>query len=68
MSNEKKSEWLLENIKRLLKQVGREGKCKGCDREIWWVEHNSGKAAPYTNEALNHFADCPDAQRFRNGK
>lgn len=29
------------------------------------VTHANGKAAPYTEEALNHFADCPDAEGFR---
>ncbi len=57
---------LRRQVKRLLDQVGDEGECKGCGATIYWVRHKkSGKAVPYTPEALNHFADCPKAQSFR---
>lgn len=59
---------LVSNIYKLLDQVGDRGVCKGCGKQIWWVVHKSGSKAPYTMEALNHFADCPKADRFKKGK
>lgn len=50
-----------------LKAIGQAGRCKGCRREIWWFKTRLGKPAPYTSELVNHFADCPAAQRFRKG-
>lgn len=61
----KKEEWLKSNIVKLLNQVGQPGKCSGCGKKIWWVTHLNGNTAPYTEEGLNHFADCPKAQSFR---
>jgi len=61
--------WKLKgNIEKLLDQLGDRAICKGCGRQIWWVTHRNGKKAPYTNEALNHFADCPESEKFRNKK
>ena len=59
---------LLQNIYLLLNQVGDRGECKACHKEIWWVTYKSGKKAPITAEALNHFADCPNAKDFKNGQ
>lgn len=56
---------LLANIYRLLHQIGDRANCAGCGKEIWWVTHKNGKAAPYTSEGLNHFADCPKAKDFK---
>jgi len=56
---------LRSNIGLLLNQVGDKGTCRGCGADIWWVVHKSGKKAPYTAEALNHFADCPQANNFK---
>lgn len=56
---------LHENIRRFLANVGNKGTCTGCGRDIWWVDHSNGKKAPYTEEGLNHFADCPEAARFK---
>jgi hypothetical protein len=58
------------NIRRLLDQVGDSRPCKGvqCKATIWYVRLKGGRVAPYTIEALNHFADCPDAEGFRRGK
>lgn len=53
------------NIQHLLKQVAGEGTCKGCGAKIWWVKHKNGKSVPYTDEGLNHFADCPQAGKFK---
>jgi len=56
---------LKTNVRRLLDQVGGKGRCKACNADIWWVKLKSGRMAPYTAEGLNHFADCPNADRFR---
>lgn len=39
--------------------------CQRCKRTIWMVRMKSGKLAPYTDDAVNHFADCPHAAEFR---
>lgn len=58
--------WLLSNIKKLLDAAGEVGACKGCGKTIWWIRHRtSGKPAPYTEEGLNHFADCPQRAQFK---
>lgn len=62
---EMKNEDLLKRIKALLKNVGDPGVCRGCGVSIVWMRHKNGKAVPYTEQGLNHFADCPVAQRFR---
>lgn len=55
-----------EDRKEFLNRVGDHAFCKGCGREIWWLEHKqSGKSAPYTFDLLNHFIDCPKAQEFK---
>jgi len=54
------------NVERLLNLVGTKTECKGCGADMWWVKHEkTGKTAPYNSEALNHFADCPKAGRFK---
>ena len=59
---------LQSNIAILLRNIGDLGKCRGCDAEIWWVKHKSGKAAPYQSDGAIHFTSCPQANRFRRGK
>lgn len=39
--------------------------CRGCGRMVWMVRHKNGKAAPYTAELLNHFADCEARKEFK---
>lgn len=56
---------LRKRIRALLRNVGEEGSCKGCQAPIYWVVHRNGKRAPYTVDGLNHFADCPAANLFR---
>lgn len=54
------------NIALLYKSIGADqGKCRGCGATIWWVMHKSGRKAPYTKDALNHFADCPRRDQYR---
>lgn len=54
-----------ERIKDMLKVLGREGACTACGKKIWWVKTKNAKNAPYTEEGINHFADCPKANQFR---
>ena len=42
--------------------------CKGCGAPVWWLMTKRAKRAPYTENALNHFADCPKADTFRKGR
>jgi hypothetical protein len=53
---------------RLLDLVGDPGTCKGCGKEIIWIVHKNGKRVPYTQAGLNHFIDCPFAEKFRRVK
>lgn len=62
-----KVDWLRANIKKILALTGKQGQCRGCGVDIWWLRHNGGAAAPYTIEGLNHFADCPKAKDFKKG-
>ncbi len=59
---------LQTNLAHLLKQIGEPALCKACGAEIWFVVNRNGKRAPYTKAGLNHFADCPAAEKFRKGK
>lgn len=51
----------------LLRVVGNPALCRGCGAEIFWIKTRAGKAAPYTPAGVNHFSDCPQANRFRGG-
>jgi hypothetical protein len=39
--------------------------CKACGERLFFVRHNTGKVAPYTIEGINHFVNCPQADRFK---
>lgn len=52
-------------ITEFMDKIGNRSKCKGCGKEIWWIVHASGSVAPYTEEGLNHFINCPKAKDFR---
>ena len=58
-----------ERLRRIL-ELTAEGKrpCKACGVELYFVRHANGKLTPYTVDGINHFANCPEAQRFRKGK
>lgn len=62
------TEQLQRNILRLLSAIGDARTCKGCGRQIWWVRSKAGKTMPITDEALNHFVDCPQAAQFKKPK
>lgn len=60
--------WLKKNIKLLLDSIGAsEPKdCKSaCGTKIRFIVTKNNQRAPITAEGLNHFADCPNAARFR---
>ncbi len=55
-----------KNIIRLLNLITEPTVCTKCGKKIWFVKnHKTGKDSPITNEALNHFVDCPFAKEFR---
>lgn len=55
-------------MKQLLNNVGQQALCRGCSKPGYWVSHYNGKATFYTPAGLNHFVDCPVADRFKKGK
>jgi hypothetical protein len=57
-------EKLVKNIRFLLKMLaGDPVPCRGCGKEIWFIEHpRTHTMMPITEEALNHHADCPYAK------
>lgn len=58
---------LEERVKKLLDLVAHEIRpCSGCGTVIYIVHHHkTGKDAPYTEDAVNHFLNCPHAAEFR---
>lgn len=54
-----------DNMTHLLRQIAEAGVCRGCSTQIFWVRHKNGRLVPYTAVGLNHFVDCPAADRFR---
>lgn len=50
--------YLMNNIRRLLEQVGKRARCRTCGKEIWWVQLRSGMVGPYQADGLNHGAGC----------
>lgn len=57
-------------IARMLDVVATERRpCAACGRTIWLVPTaKTGRPAPFTDNAVSHFADCPNADRFRKPK
>ena len=39
--------------------------CRGCSRPIAWARTEAGRSAPLDRDGTNHFATCPEAERFR---
>lgn len=58
----------LDRVRALLKIVGDESTCRSCSRTIYWVKTRNGKRAPYTDQGISHFADCPNAAKHRGAK
>jgi len=40
-------------------------RCRGCGAPIAWARTFAGRSAPLDRDGTNHFATCPDAERFR---
>jgi hypothetical protein len=40
-------------------------RCRGCGVQIAWARTFAGRSAPLNRDGLNHFATCPEADRFR---
>lgn len=55
------------NVRKMLAVMGQPTVCKSCNAPITFVTTKAGKQTPYTPEAVSHFADCPDANKFRRG-
>lgn len=41
------------------------GRCRGCGQPIAWARTPAGRSAPLDLDGTNHFATCPEADRFR---
>lgn len=52
-------------MRHLLTQIGDRGHCRGCQAEIFWIRHKTGRISPYNANGESHFATCVDAERFR---
>lgn len=51
-------------VERFLAMTGGGRACQWCGRPIWFYRTTkSGRAAPFTAELINHWADCPKAPR-----
>jgi hypothetical protein len=53
----------LERILQLVAEAVRP--CQACGVKLYFVRHANGKLAPYTADGVNHFATCPDRDRFK---
>lgn len=55
-----------DRIGKLLDMVAVEVRnCKRCGRKIWFLATRDGKKNPYTDDAVSHFADCPNVKEFK---
>ena len=54
-------------IANMLSLVAREVRpCKACGRTIYMLPMTaSGRLNPFTDDAVSHFSDCPNAEDFR---
>lgn len=41
------------------------GICKYCGVDVWWAVSKTGHKAPFNQDGLIHFADCPNAAEAR---
>lgn len=59
-----------ERVKKLLELVAHEIRpCSRCGTTIYLVHHSkTSRVAPYTEDAVNHFLNCPHAEEFRRKK
>jgi DNA polymerase III delta prime subunit len=56
-------------VRAMLNLVAEETRpCRRCGRQIWMVRMKATKKlAPFTDDAVSHFADCPHAKEFKKG-
>lgn len=59
-----------EQIRKMLDLVAVEKReCHACSRMLWMVVlPMGGKKMPFSDDAVSHFADCTEPERFRRGK
>lgn len=58
-----------ERVEKLIRLVAETVRpCKACGVMIAMVRHSNGRLAPYTLDAINHFANCEFADQFRRKK
>ena len=58
-----------EEIEILIRKLGTEiVKCSRCGQEIFFLKTKNGKSMPTTLKLISHFADCPNANEFKEGK
>lgn len=58
---------LEERVEKLLEAIAEITRsCRSCGQTLYFVRHRaSNRLAPYTREAVNHFANCPEAKQFK---
>jgi hypothetical protein len=57
---------LTANLESIFRFVARESRpCRACGVQLWFVEHQNGRIAPYEYDGTNHFGKCPEAARFK---
>jgi hypothetical protein len=56
---------LADRMLRLLKATAETVRpCRECGEVLYFVRGRTGRLLPMTETGLNHFADCPAAERF----
>lgn len=58
-------EWRLRARNLIERMEGPWIPCKGCGAMVKFVKHKTGANPPYTQDALNHFIDCPKRKEFK---
>jgi hypothetical protein len=58
-----------DRVRHLLTLIAEEIRpCKACEATLYFVRHTNGARAPYTEDAVNHFVNCPKANDFKRRK
>ena len=57
-----------KKMEALLKVIGDNKRCRGCDAEVYWIRTKAGRPAPYNTDGTSHFSNCPNATAFRHIK
>jgi len=40
-------------------------RCKSCKAEVWWIRTFNGRMMPVNRDGTSHFANCPQANQWR---